>query len=417
MARNSLKFIYGIGLASCFGLLWAGCSFPEHDFIPDDEFNQVGGKGGKGGSSGSSPGGTGGSSGSSGNNAGGTGGTEPEPPENCWDGIDNDGNGKTDCEDPYCQSQGSQCVVLPSGWEGPVALYDGAFSASPPACGGAYPITAENAFKDISVPATCAACSCQSPTGRSCSMPNMQLLDHADCERGPHVSGWTIPGNETDPDTQEIREALLAGNCVGLNLTTSDGDGGTPPPPASAVLESSSIASGGSCVPTSVNTNPLPLGWNNRARACGAPSTGLAAKGCSAETLCLPPPGKDFNRGTCVFKDGDHTCSGSFGQKFLYYRDAEDNRSCSDCGCGTPSNGVCEGSQFEIWESFGTGNNCPTGPAQATATDACMNVGGSLQKSFRYTAGTPTGGACPATGGEAQGTATPKDPITFCCAN
>src|SRR5580698_10770098 len=47
-------------------------------------------------------------------------GAAPKPdggasPENCTDGIDNDGNGLVDCADPACQPAYT-CVTAPAGW-------------------------------------------------------------------------------------------------------------------------------------------------------------------------------------------------------------------------------------------------------------------------------------------------------------
>src|SRR5689334_5880623 len=57
--------------------------------------------------------------------------------EDCTNGVDDNDDGLIDCADPGCS--GYACVsVIPMGWQGYVALYDGP-AAKDPGCGGDFP--------------------------------------------------------------------------------------------------------------------------------------------------------------------------------------------------------------------------------------------------------------------------------------
>jgi hypothetical protein len=97
----------GVGLYLLTGALLLACG-SKHDGTA----NTAGGggnAGGAGGMAGGNGGGAGGSAGASGGGAGGTSGAGgsasvgcPVNPSACTDGIDNDGDGKIDSDDPEC---------------------------------------------------------------------------------------------------------------------------------------------------------------------------------------------------------------------------------------------------------------------------------------------------------------------------
>lgn len=64
---------------------------------------------------------------------GGGGGGGATGVEDCANGDDDDGDGLTDCADPDCGAVGYACVAAPpSGWSGPVAIYEGPFAEAIP---------------------------------------------------------------------------------------------------------------------------------------------------------------------------------------------------------------------------------------------------------------------------------------------
>jgi hypothetical protein len=85
--------------------------------------------------------------------------------ENCFDGIDNNGNGLVDCADPSCAGVAMCAPAVPNGWLGHAELYDG---ASMPQLGCITPWTSElvpGRSDPTAAPATCGACACGAPNG------------------------------------------------------------------------------------------------------------------------------------------------------------------------------------------------------------------------------------------------------------
>ncbi|MEZ4375044.1 MAG: hypothetical protein R3B07_29805 [Polyangiaceae bacterium] len=441
-----------VALTSLAASLVVACSFPEHSFIPDDEFNNGGnagngnaGSGGtgastSGGSSGNSfggdagstsggtsgvggdagaagtaaQGGTGGTSGqggSAGIGGGGTGGAAGMAgtggssggtgTEDCTNGVDDDGDNKADCEDTKCQSVGYQCLALPPGWNGPVEVYAG--SASPPGCTGSFPLTSINAFQDLNVPmATCSACTCTNPTGATCKVPVLKLYSDSACSSG---IVWSLTGGQNG----ETLDELFAMNAC-VNSSVSAGPGGELP---GAVGSELPPTTGGSCIPGGGAATRPPTSWNTKVRGCGGPDGGWQAAGCGANT-CVPPSAGAFNRGLCVYQVGDVSCpSGAFSSKSVYYQNSNDQRACTACTCDSPVGVTCSGAKLDAWNGLGC-----AGSVAATVNPPgidCKAVATGAEKSFKYTVGTATGGSCPPQGGQPTGTATPVDAVTFCC--
>ncbi len=417
----------GLGLTATFVLV-SGCSFPEHDFIPDSEFHNNGGAAASGGSGaggsgaggsgagGSGAGGSGATGGVAGNGATGgvagtgAGGSGGSGETNCHNGLDDDEDGLTDCADPDCQTAGYECVSLPDGWSGPVAAHEGPFGDSPPACGGQYPTVEINAFDAPNQPANCAACTCSTPTGAACGLPvNCEetgscpgvIPENAGLYRG--LSLWTAAGC-TGTGAWSFP---VSTSCQSFGLTAGD------PPEAPLSVEATAPAvTGGSCLPAGGGT----LGgdpWSLRVRGCGSAS--LDGGGCVGTSTCLPPAGSAFDRGVCVYRDGDHACPSPFDAKRTLYRSFVDERVCTACSCGAASGIECAGDKVDVWAAGGC-----TGSPFVTVTDpgtTCTDANPGLTVSFRYTPGTPTGGSCPPSGGQSTGTATATDPVTFCCKN
>lgn len=433
-----------VALTSLAASLVVACSFPEHSFIPDDEFNNggnagngnagtgagtSGGSSGVGGNAGNSSGGTGavggdagaagtaaqggtagtsGEGGSAGIGGGGTGGggtggmagtggsSGGTGTEDCTNGVDDDGDNKADCEDTKCQSVGYKCFALPAGWQGPVALYEGPDTSK--SCSGSYGLGGPGGGKDLNAPnLSCSACSCGSPTGSiTCHFPDINVLQGAACSG----AGWTFDGASLESG------GVTSGACFG-SIDPFLGPNGELPGSAETTAPPTT---GGSCTPSGgVPTTPN-TGWNTNAVSC---SQTAAPTGCGANT-CVPPTGSAFNRGSCVYQDGDQACpTGGFTFKHLFYTDYDDGRSCSACTCGSPNSVICNGAKLEIWN----GASCSGSPEGTVATPgtSCATLTANQEKHFKYTVGTASGGKCDPAGGQPTGSATPKLPITFCC--
>ncbi|HEY0195851.1 MAG TPA: hypothetical protein VGC42_32275 [Kofleriaceae bacterium] len=103
---------------------------------------------------------------------GGSVGGPPEQAEerDCFDGLDNDGDGMVDCADPSCAAIATCVADVPAGWNGHAMLYDGDASAAPPGCSGLWTseLVAGNSAPSAA-PASCSACACGAPAGGECA--------------------------------------------------------------------------------------------------------------------------------------------------------------------------------------------------------------------------------------------------------
>jgi hypothetical protein len=92
--------------------------------------------------------------------------------ENCFDGIDNNGNGLVDCADPACAGIAMCAPAVPNGWLGHAELYEG---AAMPSLGCIAPWTQElvpGRTAPSGTPATCGACACGAPNAQGACLPS-----------------------------------------------------------------------------------------------------------------------------------------------------------------------------------------------------------------------------------------------------
>jgi hypothetical protein len=432
------------GALAVGALLVASCGFPDFNFVPDDEFygsgGAVGGAGGAvggagsggvggGGSGGVSGGGVGGGGtggggvgggGTGGGSGGGTGGGVGgggtgggSGAENCTNGVDDDGDSKVDCEDTDCQSGFTCAPGAPSGWTGPVAMFEGAAPAPDCLQSGGYNTIKQNASSDLKPgSAACPSCACTSPTGMTCT-GDVWVYEDTSC------TGlvWTT---STSPPIAPTDVVSTADSCSTVSLCHGADDAGTYKPSA-VKLENVQI-SGGTCTPQPTGTKNVPTPtWDKVVRACG--DAAGSGKGCGTAGSCLPRPKTPFGTGLCIYKDGDQPCpSGAYSTKKLTHKSFADTRDCSACACGSAGGGSCSNAQLKSYTdacssgeqtvalnqcvalsndpTTGTGSGCPGFP-----TDT---------RGFKLTA-TPSGATCPPSGGQVTGSAAGSEPITFCC--
>jgi len=100
---------------------------------------------------------------------GGADASAPGAETSCFDGIDNNGDGLVDCADPTCASVAACVALVPSGWLGYAALYDGV-PTGVPSCAAPFAVTVTPGSAGLSAaPATCAPCTCGPPNGGACA--------------------------------------------------------------------------------------------------------------------------------------------------------------------------------------------------------------------------------------------------------
>jgi hypothetical protein len=359
-----------------------------------------GGQGG-GGTGGGNPGGggQGGATGGGGQGGGGTGGmttttttttTTSVPPENCLDGVDNDGDGAVDCADSDCTA-GFQCVpAVPNGWKGYYEVSQTDFPNAPGACdGGAKP---DVYFAGPAGPPECTMCTCGDLAGGTCSAPQIS------CWAGSS----TCMGQETD-----WTQALADGNChkpfmlLGFNNQLS-----------CELKSPSQVVTKGSCAP-SFSDFPNKNTWKNEVGACSVPATG---GGCPGAHVCVPKPAGGAAGKICIEKAGNTQCpAGGPWNQVLTYTSGTDTRSCAACKCGDGS-ASCNGGLYTAYDLDQCAVNGGDPPIPIDSAN-CKNVSALLDQgswSFKGTIPTPTG-TCPASGGEPQGQVSPDGAVTFCC--
>jgi hypothetical protein len=435
-ASSRVRGRHALAVAAVLAGTWAGCSFPEHTFIPDEEFygldagvggasgsgatggtgatgGSVGGNGGTGANGGTAGGGTGGTAGGTGGTAGGTGGSAGSGNEDCLNGQDDDGDTDVDCEDSDCTAGYTCSAPLPSGWTGPVVYYEGP-AAGAPGCNasGGYPQPAQTASSGFNAGSpTCPTCSCGSPSGMSCSAEAV-FFD------GPSCGGSGCWGGSPAYCNGGL---ITVGSACKPQSMCSDATGLVP---TSAVFTNAQ-ASGGTCTSSFTGTENIPTPtFTNTVRACGgAPGSGT---GCGAGAVCLPKPAPPFDSSVCIYKTGDVACpAGAWSQKSVFHLSFNDTRDCSACACGSAT-GNCGSTTLELF----TDGVCQQGKSTLPGPDlgGCTNLQNDttpivapncngfngVSLSMRLV-GTPSGGSCPATGGQVTGSATPTEPITFCC--
>lgn len=298
-------------------------------------------------------------------------------PENCTNGLDDDGNGKTDCADPACTA-GYACVDdVPGSWNGPVALYDGATANEPAACPQPFTTKAYEGHSGIiATPATCSACSCDTPIP-TCSAGSLALGD-----------------------------TLTCANTVGTVVQPAPGQCGSIAAPPGTLAYSAPTPTG-----TSANCNPSggaatlpPPAWQGAGLACTGGGIGL---GCPPSQACAPKAPAPFQSGLCVWKSGDASCPAGFGQKHTFSNGIIDSRHCESCSCGAPA--VSCAATSTLYKN----GNC-TGPSIDVPNDgSCVADSGSTSVKLAVS-GTSS---CVPGGGQALGMITENaQKTTVCCA-
>lgn len=328
-------------------------------------------------------------SGGAGGGGGGAAGSEA-----CLDGIDNDGDGMTDCADTECSNY--ECVdAAPEGWTGPFRVTQSDLPVPAPIqCdGGASP---ETFFSEPADLAECSACSCGDVQGASCSPGGIT------CWTG----STTCMGINAQDLTAAVQGAACSkpGNQLGTTFQLS-----------CSLTAPAAVTQNGSCEPSAVDF-PNKAKFGKEVDACPLPTSG---GGCGAGKTCVPK-GTDTTQSMCVRQDGEtKQCPSGFSQIVQAYADADDTRGCADCSCGDAAT-ACAGGSYNFHDLDGcqNGGDAPI----AINSSACDNVTPALDAQSTATASwgietipaTPTG-TCAPQGGQPTGQLNLQGPVTFCC--
>jgi hypothetical protein len=309
--------------------------------------------------------------------------------EDCLDGIDNDGNGLVDCQDPKCVGGGFVCVdAPPAGWDGvAITRRDPSDNTIAPACGdgGAATTYFEGLAAD---PATCSPCTCDKPDGGSCSASFACYMDN------------TCGGPPKGPTP------VLVGPTCTAELAV---------PGANGCKVTATVADGGAC-PAAGGAMATPVPWAHRDDLC---RTGIVGgKGCGATQVCVNR-GANLPQIACLRARGDVGCPPGWSATVSLYPKAGvvDQRGCTPCTCGAPTGGSCTGASVTVNSDI----DC-TGSTNVTVTGCSKDntLIGMIQAASGWGAkssgATLTPGTCAPRGGQATGTFDAGAPEGFCCA-
>jgi len=258
---------------------------------------------------------------------GGAGGTDGGPacrdgggggsPEQCFNGIDDDCDGKIDCEDPDCTDI-AVCMPDPASDFKMGALLADANGACPDLFDRQVDL-----HQALDASPNCTGCTCSNPVTQ-CALSVYDYSTAADCQTNNGSSG--LRGNPqsltvtSDGTGQSTCMPALAGGSFGntafasqITKTTTCDAGGTP-----------SVA---------------PASWGQTKRFCPATHTG---GGCSAG-ICVPRTTGSY----CAYSTSQTACPAGYPKLpssafTFWYTGYTEGRACSTCTCSAEG-GSCNG--------------------------------------------------------------------------
>ena len=224
--------------------------------------------------------------------------------EFCYNGADDDCDGRIDCADADCMPS-TQCVALDA-----AGARIGLMMAATATCPPNY--TDMTALYQTLSGGACTGCSCRPPT--------LLVVQRHDCllrAPRPIVRSASNPGTsegivELDPG---VHDAELGGQQLGQVYGIQAG--------------AFQPTLTGSCVPQGTPT-PGAAGWATSGRFCAATMVGA---GCATGQICVPnvPP----TPSKCVMWEGLHTCQAATTTTY-WNTGFTDTRTCGACTCGAP---------------------------------------------------------------------------------
>jgi hypothetical protein len=243
--------------------------------------------------------------------------------------------------------------TIPLGWTGPIAVSTLSGASS---CPGTYASSQGNVNSGLNAPAASCGCGC--------------FVNGVDC--------FVESDNTGDPFEPES-------SCES-------------PPTNDDCLSARAVATCSANASQSIS----PISWTTTRLTCG----GATSNSSCAGGACYPSASAFGN--VCISQAGDVSCPGAFPNRNFFFRGVSDNRSCASCGCSTQGY-VCA---IDI-------QVCSVGFDDVTLTsDASecyqLNSGDGDGVTFFSSTFTQTG-SCSTTGGAAQGSAVPTNPVTICC--
>jgi len=222
----------------------------------------------------------------------------PSGSEQCFNGIDDDCSGKTDCADPACNSTAT-CA--------PSSSHIGALVPLSSACPTGFTNGGTLTLHQNPDKGKCTGCGC-SPGTTECRATITMFTSEADCKASKN--GVTAVASSTSCPAAPQREGSWDG------FQTS----------AFTVTPGTCTASGSASL--------TPPTWTKDMRLCLTTTVGA---GCQSGFSCVPAAPSGTN--LCSEKSGSSSCQTGFSEQ-IFYDGFQDSRNCSSCSCSR-SGGDC----------------------------------------------------------------------------
>jgi hypothetical protein len=302
--------------------------------------------------------------------------------------MDDDSDGMVDCADSDCVP-GFECVeAAPNGWQGYFRVNTSAYPSPSPACpDGSQPQT----LFEGPVPAACTACTCGDVENATCTAPPIAVWDgSANCQGG---TMFDVTPVVEDGMCFNIPDAPAANRSARLTG-------------ASTLMAAGMCQSAGGAV---MGAEP----WMNQEDVCGATMTG--GGGCGNQMACVPKGGGNYTGPVCIRQNGGGSCPNAYPNTITAAMGEIDNRDCTDCQCGNPTNVTCAGGSYTIYDADGCTGNPNTVIDSMVCTDVTSLLDNNTGSFLLTTAPQATGGMCAPSGGQPTGAVVPQGPVKICC--
>lgn len=289
----------------------------------------------------------------------------------CTDGIDNDCNGKTDCEEPSCTQGGYSCVD-----EVPNAEFGWYAASGTPACPGtSQPTNLVTSISGTGSP----SCSCSCTVSASC--PATVSLDNTE--------------NTQCSAVNNTRTLTLDNAChaAAFDIQVS--------------AKSATLTGGTTCSPKAT----LPSLATTTGRICKS-QLPKGGGGCGTGKACLPiTPLPSFK--ACMIMGANAACPQTWPTATTVGTSVNDQRTCGNCGC--TSQGGCTGT-VSFWQN----SSCSANATATVPLGSCAQTGVNATTIASYKATTTTSNAtCSNVANTVplSGSATLAGQLSLCCAN
>lgn len=304
--------------------------------------------------------------------------------EDCFNGIDDDCNGHTDCDDPACNGS-TTCVPA----AGPNGFVPGAYVDPSLGCPVRFDAGESTINAMLKPGAGCTGCSCDASV--TCSANLYKYASQSACNLDLTTSAGTLAGGITA--TLAAGATTATSSCLASTFDTT-----------TEARVAAYVTTNGPCVPSGT-AKVTPSTWGTSRKFCSAGSVG---GGCSPGYVCVPKAAPNH----CVMALGTKACpAGYTADPSTWYTGFSDTRSCSACTCGTQTPGDCSPMQVDFY--IGTTKTCSAGIHRGLQSNTKNCSFGAACGSAGFT-GTPTAPVCPPVS-TLSGALTPTGAQTLCC--